>query len=77
MLEYSVGSSMDREDLYAELSFDRVQFAEIRLSENKKSVNIVFYPDPENILSFDYEDFLHLIEKAKDRLLQLEPLIKD
>lgn len=77
MLEYSVGSSMDREDLYAELSFDRVQFAEISLSENKKSVNIVFYPDPENILSFDYEDFLHLIEKAKDRLLQLEPLIKD
>lgn len=77
MLEYSVGSSMVREDLYAELSFNRVQFAEISLSENRKSVNIIFYPDPENILSFDYEDFLNLIEKAKAHLLKLEPLTKD
>lgn len=77
MLEYSVGSSIERDDLYAELSFNRVQFAEISLSEDKESVNIIFYPDPENILTFNYDDFLNLIEKAKERLLQLEPLTKD
>ncbi|MDO5404077.1 hypothetical protein [Proteus faecis] len=74
MLEYSVGSSMNRDDLYAELSFNRVQFAEICLSEDRKSINIIIYPDPENIFTFDYNEFLQLIEKAKERLLQLEAL---
>ncbi len=35
MLEYSVGSSLSRDDLYAELSFNDVQW-EISLSEDKK-----------------------------------------
>ncbi len=75
MLEYSVGSSMDREDLYAELSFDNVQFAEISLSEDRKSVNIIFYPNTElRILTFNYDDFLQTIESAKTQLLSLEKL---
>ncbi|WP_431225578.1 hypothetical protein ACQ86O_13280 [Serratia sp. L9] len=74
MLEYSVGSSVDREDLYAELSFNRVQWGEICLSEDRKSVNIIIYPDSDSILEFNYEDFLQVIEKAKKHLLTLEPL---
>lgn len=74
MLEYSVGSSVDREDLYAELSFNRVQWGEISLSEDRKSVNIIIYPDADSVLEFNYEDFLQVIEKAKKHLLTLEPL---
>lgn len=33
MLEYSVGSSMNRDDLYAELSFNRVQWGDVSLAE--------------------------------------------
>ena len=60
MLEYSVGSSSSREYLYAELSFNSVQWGEISLSEDKKSVNIIIYPDSE-ILEFNYNEFLSLI----------------
>ena len=76
MLEDSVGSSVDREDLYAELSFNRVQWGEISLSEDRKSVNIIIYPDESNILEFQCDEFLQLIEKAKSHLLRLEPLSK-
>lgn len=76
MLEYSVGSSMDRDDLYAELSFNRVQWGEISLSGDKKSVNITIYPDDNNVMEFRYDEFLALIEKAKNHLLELEPLEK-
>lgn len=76
MLEYSVGSSVVREDLYAELSFNRVQWGEISLSEDRKSVNIIIYPDESNILEFQCDEFLQLIEKAKSHLLRLEPLSK-
>ncbi|WP_455812463.1 hypothetical protein [Pseudomonas graminis] len=74
MLEYSVGSSMDRDDLYAELSFNHVQWGEISLSEDRKSVNIIIYPNNNDVLEFNYDEFLHLIEKAKNHLLKLEPL---
>ncbi len=73
MLEYSVGSSVGRDDLYAELSFNRVQWGEISLSEDKKSVNIIIYPD-NNILEFRCDEFLYIVEKAKAHLLSLEPL---
>lgn len=72
MLEYSVGSSMDRDDLYAELSFNKDQWGEISLSGDKKSVNIIIYPN--NVMEFGCDDFLELIEKAKNHLLKLEPL---
>ncbi|UBX49357.1 hypothetical protein LDO51_00575 [Providencia alcalifaciens] len=74
MLEYSVGSSLNRDDLYAELSLNNIQWGEISLSEDKKEVNIIIYPDSK-ILKFKYNEFLSLIEKAKDHLLLLEPLI--
>lgn len=74
MLEYSVGSSMDRDDLYAELSFDSIQWGEISLSEDRKSVNIIIYPNENNIIKFQYDEFLRLVEKAKNHLLKLEPL---
>ncbi|AVT58663.1 hypothetical protein [Pectobacterium versatile] len=76
MLEYSVGSSFEREDLYAELSFNRVQWGEISLSEDKKSVNIIIYPDENSFLEFKYDEFLDVIKKAKAHLLNLEPLSK-
>ncbi|MCC8380262.1 hypothetical protein [Xenorhabdus sp. PB30.3] len=75
MLEYSVGSFADRDDLYAELSFNKVQWGEISLSEDKKSVNIIIYPDS-NILEFSYDEFLNIVEKAKAHLLSLEPLCR-
>ncbi|EPL6456274.1 hypothetical protein [Providencia rettgeri] len=74
MLEYSVGSSLSRDDLYAELSFNNVQWGEISLSEDKREVKIIIYPDSD-ILEFNYNEFLLLIEKAKDHLLCLEPLV--
>ncbi|MDI9266086.1 hypothetical protein QMZ62_24370 [Serratia sp. PF2-63] len=74
MLEYSVGSSVDREDLYAELSFNRVQWGEISLSKDRKFVNIIIYPNDNDVLEFEYDEFLHLVEKAKEHLLKLEPL---
>lgn len=76
MLEYSVGSSMDRDDLYAELSFNRVQWGEICLSEGKENVKIIIYPDENNVLEFDCDEFLSLMEKAKNHLLSLERLEK-
>lgn len=76
MLEYSVGSSFEREDLYAELSFNRVQWGGISLSEDKKSVSITIYPDENRVLEFKYDDFLDVIEKAKVHLLNLERLSK-
>ncbi|MDB9569391.1 hypothetical protein OW293_022705 [Providencia rettgeri] len=74
MLEYSVGSSLSRDDLYAELSFNDVQWGEISLSEDKKEVKIIIYSDSD-FLEFNYSEFLLLIEKAKDHLLRLEPLV--
>lgn len=74
MLEYSIGNSMDRDDLYAELSFNKVQWGEITLSEDKKTLNITIYPDDNNIMQFKHEEFLSLIEKAKNHLLELESL---
>lgn len=76
MLEYSIGSSMDRHDLYAELSFNRVQWGEISLSQDGKSVSIIIYPNDDDILKFNCDEFLHLIYKAKKHLLKLEPLSK-
>ncbi|MCB6146491.1 hypothetical protein AB6H32_18300 [Providencia hangzhouensis] len=47
---------------------------EISLSEDKKEVKIIIYPDSD-FLEFNYSEFLLLIEKAKDHLLRLEPLV--
>lgn len=47
---------------------------EISLSEDKKEVKIIIYPDSD-CLEFNYSEFLLLIEKAKDHLLRLEPLV--
>ncbi|MEI7073110.1 hypothetical protein WCU79_13835 [Pectobacterium versatile] len=76
MLEYSVGSSFERENLYAELSFNRVKWGEVSLSEDKKSVSIIIYPNENSVLEFKYDEFLDVIEKAKTHLLNLEPLSK-
>ncbi|MGL4860953.1 MAG: hypothetical protein ACRC5A_14740 [Enterobacteriaceae bacterium] len=72
MLEYSVVSSMDRDDLYAELSCDGVQWGELTLSNDKKSFNLTIYPDTDNVLSFDSDAFTLLIQKAKSELLRIE-----
>lgn len=74
MLEYSVGSSLDRDDLYAELLFNRVQWGEISLAEDKKSLNMIIYPNGNSIFEFKYDEFLLLLDKAKKHLLSLEPL---
>ncbi|RCX02825.1 MULTISPECIES: hypothetical protein [Kosakonia] len=74
MLEYSVGSSLDRDDLYAELLFNRVQWGEISLAEDKKSLNMIIYPNSNSIFEFKYDELLLLLEKAKKHLLSLEPL---
>lgn len=75
MLEYSIGSSMNRDDLYAELSFNYCQWGEISLSDDKKSLNIIIYPDTSTELNFNLDEFLFLINKAKIHLLRIEGLI--
>lgn len=76
MLEYSIGSSMNRDDLYAELSLNRVQWGEVSLSKDRKSVSITIYPNDNGVLKFNCDELLHLIERAKGHLLKLEPLAK-
>ncbi|WP_187498578.1 hypothetical protein [Erwinia aphidicola] len=74
MLEYSVGSSTDRDDLYVELSFNRVQWGEICLSEDRNSLSVLIYPNNDDIFEFNYDEFIHLIDRAKKHLLSLQPL---
>ena len=73
MLEYSVGSSMDRKD-YMRSSLIIV-LSLLNLSFRRQKVGqYSFYPAPENTYIFNYDEFLQLIENAKKRLLELEKL---
>lgn len=78
MLDYSVGSSIETDSFNAELLYDGEVWGELCLSEDKKNLEFVIYPsDPTRILTFNYDDLMEIIERAKNHLLQLEPLTKD
>lgn len=78
MLDYSVGSCIETDNFNAELLYDGEVWGELCLSEDKKNLEFVIYPsDPVRILTFNYDDLMEIIERAKNHLLQLEPLTKD
>ncbi|MEN3931784.1 hypothetical protein WJT86_12045 [Microvirga sp. W0021] len=74
MLEFSVGSSMNRDDLYVELSYDYSQWGEIAFSEDNGKLSIIIYLEKDKKLKFEYDEFITFLEKAKKRLLQVEGL---
>ena len=78
MLDYSVGSSIESDSFNAELLYDGDIWGELCLSEDKQNLEFVIYPsDPQRVLTFNYDELMALIERAKNHLLQLEPLVKD
>ncbi|WP_392559806.1 hypothetical protein [Orbus mooreae] len=75
MLEYSVGSSIESDNFNAELLYNGNVWGELCLSEDKKNLDFIIYPSNiSNILVFNYDELMALIERAKKHLLQLEPL---
>ncbi len=43
MISFSIGSAMEREDLFAEVYINNSQWAEVSIDESKKKVNIIIY----------------------------------
>lgn len=43
MISFSIGSTMEREDLFAEVYINNSQWAEVSIDESKKKVNIIIY----------------------------------
>ena len=75
MLEFGIVSSDHRDDLYAELLLNDVQWGELTLRDDKKAVNIIIYPNGEGSnLQFCYDEFMELLYKARKRLLEVEDI---
>lgn len=73
---YSIGSNDQREDLYAEIYWNNVQWAELFLSVPDKNVQIKLYESlTQDPYTFDLNDFIDVINEAKNKLLSVEGLI--
>ncbi|MDL2320846.1 hypothetical protein LJC47_00655 [Desulfosarcina sp. OttesenSCG-928-B08] len=72
MLTYGVVSSMDREDLYAELRCDKYQFGEILVDDHLSFKIKIYSPKENGRWEFDYDEFCKLISIAKKQLEELE-----
>ena len=70
MFEFGVFNSMEREDLYAELLFNRKQWGEIWLYDGQ--AEIVIFCDTGKDIVFNYDGFLETIQNAKKRLFEVE-----
>lgn len=78
MLDYSVGSSIENDSFNAELLYDGDVWGELCLSSDKQSLEFVIYPnDQQHVLTFNYDELMELIKRAKNHLLQLDPLLKN
>lgn len=67
--EIDIVNYFDREELVAEICFDRNQWAEI--SPNKGKMLVQFYAHPnKKCWEFSYEEAIKALEQAKDRLLK-------
>ena len=72
MLGYSIGSTQDRDDLYAELTINNIQWGEIRIIDG--NAEIILYHITDEDLIFPYEEFINIVMKAKKRLFEIECL---
>ena len=68
--EITVSSSPDRENLVADIIYEDVQFAEI--SQETGELRIQFYSHPKKrYWEFPVDEILKVIEKAKQRLIEV------
>ena len=57
-LGYTIGSTMERDDLYAEITYynpledSNYQWGEIIISDDKKALGLIIYPERKCSLSF-------------------------
>ena len=66
----TIASLPDRENLVAEIVFKGYQFAEI--SQEEKEMKIQFYSHPkQKYWEFSLEEIQNIIEKAKNRLIEV------
>lgn len=66
--EIEILNYFSREELSAEIYYDRVQWVEIFLK--KKELMIKFYPHPKNeFWEFSYEEASEILKQAKSKLL--------
>lgn len=75
MLSFSIGSTMDREDLFAEIYINNSQWAEVSIGESKKKVNIIIYFFSKLTNCYqsqlsDYNRFIEYFFKIKCLLLE-------
>ena len=73
--DYGVVSHRDRDDLYAELSWNNVQWGEIafvRVNDRRKLVLTLYAAPNGQAWVFDLREAQEVIEKAAERLLEVE-----
>ena len=71
-LEYGVVSSPEREDLYAELMIDNMQWGEIAIDESSGTTTVkIFKATPAERLEFKTDDLLDFLRAANSRLKEV------
>lgn len=76
--DYGIVSSMSRDDLYAELMWDDVQWGEITLEKPTNHLRLTLYAAPSGqAWVFDLRDAQAIIENAARQLLEVEGLATD
>jgi hypothetical protein len=77
-LDYTVGSDVDYEDLLADIGFNNQLVAILSQEEGFDNLRITLYPHPKGgNWEFKLEDFINIIEKAKNRLWGLQKITSD
>jgi hypothetical protein len=69
MIDFSMGSSSSREDVYIELYKNNIQWGEIVYIKESDSVNINIFSTNLVELNFECDEFINVINKAKNKLL--------
>lgn len=71
--DFGIVSSMDRDDLYAELMWDNVQWGEIAIEQLSGLLKLTLYPSPDGRpWVFDLLAAQGVLEAASKRLLEVE-----
>ncbi len=72
MLDYSIGSPLEREDLYVELYKDNAHWGNISITEDLKGMELLIHANTGIDLSFDYYEFIAVVTTAGQHLWGLE-----
>lgn len=67
-----IASVPDRENLVAEIWNENLMIAEI--NDERGELEIEIYPDQSEKLIFDCQEFIDVLERAKNRLLVMRPI---